>query len=99
MGQSRKDPGEKREASDKGFGELMDLFLKLNSKLREKGSPPTKEERGKAGKMEMVIIILSRSSENPGRTPRPEKPERLKSTWINDLCEDIEREGGMENSS
>jgi hypothetical protein len=92
------DRGEKREAADKALGELMDLFLKLNSKLREKISPHPKEEGRKAGKTEMVIIILNRSSENPSRTPRPEKPKLPKPNWINELCEDIEREGGKETS-
>ena len=98
MGQSSKDPVEKRDASAKALGELMDLFLKLNSKLREKISPHPKEEGRKAGKTEMVIIILNRSSENPSRTPRPEKPKLPKPNWINELCEDIEREGGKETS-
>jgi hypothetical protein len=98
MGQFRKDPAEKREASDKGLGELMDLFLKLNSKLREKISPRPKEEKGNAENIEMVIIILNRSSENTSRTPRPERPKLPKPNWINQLCEDIEREGGKETS-
>jgi hypothetical protein len=46
----------------------------------------------------MVIIILNRSSENTSRTPRPEKPKLPKPNWINELCEDIEREGGKETS-
>jgi hypothetical protein len=99
MGQSSKDPVEKREASDKALGELMDLFLKLNSKLREKISPRPKEGRGKAEKTEMVIIILNSFSENTARPPRPEKPKLSKPNWINELCEDIEREGGKEKSS
>ena len=90
---------EKREPSDKALGELMDLFLKLNAKLREKIFPRPKEERGKAGKTEMVIIILNSSSESTARPPRPEKPKLPKPNWINDLCEDIEREGGKEKSS
>jgi hypothetical protein len=99
MGQSSKDPVEKRESSDKALGELMDLFLKLNSKIREKISPRCKEERGKAEKTEMVIIILNSSSENTARPPRPERPKPSKPNWINELCEDIEREGGKEKSS
>jgi hypothetical protein len=98
MGQSGKDPVEKHETSAKALGELMDLFLKLNSKLREKISPRPKEEKGKAEKTEMVIIILNRSSENASRTPRPAKPKLPKANWINELCEDIEREGGKETS-
>lgn len=99
MGQFGKDPVEKREALDKALGELMDLFLKLNSRLREKIFPRPKERRGKAEKTEMVIIILNNSSGNPARPPRPEKPKLPKSNWINNLCEDIEREGGREKSS
>jgi hypothetical protein len=92
------DRGEKREAADKALGELMDLFLKLNSKLREKISPHPKEEGRKAGKTEMVIIILNSSPETTARPPRPEKPKPPKPNWINELCEDIEREGGKETS-
>ncbi len=98
MGQSSKDPVEKRDPSAKALGELMDLFLRLNSKLREKISPRPKEKGGNGEKTEMVIIILNRSSENPSRTPRPEKPKLPKPNWINELCEDIEREGGKETS-
>ena len=77
----------------------MDLFLKLNSKLREKISPRPKEEKRKAEKTEMVIIILNSSSENTPRTPRPEKPKLPKPNWIDELCDDIEGEGGKEKSS
>jgi hypothetical protein len=98
MGQSSKDPGEKHEASAKALGELMDLFLKLNSKLREKIYPRPKEGRRKADKTEMVIIILNSSSENSPRPPRQEKPKLSKPNWIDELCEDIEREGGKETS-
>jgi len=90
---------EKREPSAKALGELMDLFLKLNSKLRERIYPRPKEEKGKAEKTEMVIIILNSSPENTTRTPRPEKPKLSKPKWIDELCEDIEREGGKEKSS
>ena len=99
MGQSRKDSVEKGEASDKGLGELMDLFLKLNSKLREKISPRPKEEKGKAENIEMVIIILNRSSENNPRPPRPEKPKPSKPGWIDELCEEIERKSGKDKTS
>jgi hypothetical protein len=100
MGQSGKDSAEKREAPEKAFGELMDLFLKLNSKLREKIFPRSKEEKGKTEKTEMVIIIINnRSSENPVRPPHPEKSKPPKPGWINRLCEEIEREGGKEKSS
>jgi hypothetical protein len=77
----------------------MDLFLKLNSKLREKISPRPKEEKGKAEKTEMVIIILNSSSGNTTRTPRREKPNPSNPNWIDELCEDIEAEGGREKSS
>ncbi len=99
MGQSSKDPGEKNEASAKALGELMELFLKLNSKLRGKISPRPKEERRKADKTEMVIIILNSSSENTPRPPRQEKPRLPKPHWIDELCRDIEGEGGKEKSS
>jgi len=99
MGRSSKDPGDKHEASAKALGELMDLFLKLNSKLREKISPRPKEEKRKAEKTEMVIIILNSSSENTPRPPRPERPKLLKPNWIDELCDDIEGEGGKEKSS
>jgi hypothetical protein len=99
MGQSRKDSVEKREASDKGLGELMDLFLKLNSKLREKIFPRPKEEKGKGENMEMVIIILNSSPGTPPRPPRPEKPKLSKPDWIEKLCEEIERKSGKEKAS
>jgi len=99
MGQFRKDPAEKREASDKGLGELMDLFLKLNSKLRERIFPRPKEEKGKAENVEMLIIILNSSSEKSPQIPRPEKPKLPRPNWIDELCRDIEREGGKEKSS
>ncbi len=99
MGQSSKDPGEKNEASAKALGELMELFLRLNSKLREKISPRPKEERRKGDKTEMVIIILNSSSENTPRPPRLEKPKLSKPNWIDELCKDIEGEGGKEKSS
>ncbi len=99
MGQSSKDSAEKREAPEKAFGELMDLFLKLNSKLREKIFPRSKEEKGKTQKTEMVIIIINRSSEDTVRPPQPEKPKAPRPSWINRLCEEIEREGGKEKSS
>jgi hypothetical protein len=47
----------------------------------------------------MVIIILNSSSGPPARPPRPEKPKLPKPNWINELCEDIEREGGKGKSS
>ena len=99
MGQSRKDSVEKGEASDKGLGELMDLFLKLNSKLREKISPRPKEEKGKAENVEMLIIILNSSSEKSPRVPRPEKPKLPRPNWIDELCEEIERKSGKDKTS
>jgi len=99
MGQSTKDPAEKREPSAKALGELMDLFLKLNSKLRERIFPRPKEEKGKAENVEMLIIILNSSSEKYPRVPRPGKPKLPKPGWIDELCEDIEREGGKEKST
>jgi len=74
MGSSSKDPLEKHEPSAKALGELMDLFLKLNSKLREKISPRPKEEKGKTEKTEMIIIILNSSSENTPGPPARKNP-------------------------
>ena len=99
MGQSTKDPAEKREPSAKALGELMDLFLKLNSKLRERIFPRPKEEKGKAENVEMLIIILNSSSEKYPRVPRPEKPKLPRSNWIDELCEEIERKSGKEKTS
>ena len=99
MGSSSKDPLEKHEPSAKALGELMDLFLKLNSKLREKISPRPKEEKGKTEKTEMIIIILNSSLENTPRPSRQEKPKLSKPNWIDELCKDIEGEDGKEKSS
>lgn len=88
-----KDPLDKKRPSAKSLNELMDLLGKLNAKLREKISP-RKQEEDRLENMEMVIIILSRSSESTPRTSRPEKPKPLrseKSDWINSLCEEIEQ--------
>ncbi len=89
MAQSSKEPVGKKEPSAKTLNELMELLLKLNSKLRKKVSPhPGKKE---AGEMEMVIIILNSSSEPAPKNPRPEKRLAARNTWIDDLCREIER--------
>jgi hypothetical protein len=93
-----KDPLDKKRPSAKSLNELMDLLGKLNAKLREKISPYKKEE-DRLENMEMVIIILSRSSESTPRT-RSEKPKPFRSErsdWINSLCEDIEQGFGRRN--
>jgi len=88
-----KEPSRKNSPSNKSLKELMDLLMKLNAKLREKISPaPTKKENG-PGKTDVVIIIMSAQEEKsrPPKASRPAKPEPLKSDWIQDLCEEIER--------
>jgi hypothetical protein len=88
MGPSRKEP------SARTLSELVDLLLKLNSKIREKISPrPEKETKG-AKNMETVIIILNHSPGAPAKTPRPEKIEAPASDWVEDLCEEIEKGSG-----
>jgi hypothetical protein len=88
MGPSRKDP------SARSLNELVDLLLKLNSKIREKISPRSKEETKGAKNTETVIIILNHSSGAPAKTPRPEKIEAPPNDWVEDLCEEIEKESG-----
>ena len=93
MAESRKDPAKKGDPAARSLSELMELLLRLNSKIREKISPrPPKEEKA-AGNTEMVIIILNQSSENPPKAPRREKPQTRGDEWIDGLCEEIQREG------
>ncbi len=91
MGESSQDPVKKGDPSARSLKELMDLVLKLNTKIRERISPrPPKEEKPPEN-TEMVIIILNQSSENPPKTSRPEKPKTGGNEWIDDLCEEIQR--------
>jgi len=85
MGPSDKEP------SARTLTELVDLLLKLNSKIREKISPRPKEETKGAKNSEMVIIIMNHSSGPPAKAPRPQKTKTLRDEWIEDLCGDIER--------
>ena len=85
MGPSGKEP------SARSLTELVDLLLKLNSKIREKISPRRKEETKGAKNTEMVIIILNHSPGAPPKAPRPEKTKAPGNDWIEDLCGDIER--------
>jgi len=85
MGPSDKEP------SARSLTELVDLLLKLNSKIREKISPRRKEEPKGAKNAEMVIIILNHSSGAPAKAPRAEKTKAPGNDWIEDLCGDIER--------
>ncbi len=84
------DPSRK-EPSAQSLTELVDLLLKLNSKIREKISPRPKEEAKEGKNTEMVIIILNPSSGAPAKAPRPRKPKALGNDWIENLCGDIER--------
>ena len=93
MEESSKNPVKRGDPSARSVKELMDLLLKLNSKIREKISPRPPKEEKPPGNMEMVIIILNQSSENPPKTSRPEKPKTRGNDWIDDLCEEIQREG------
>lgn len=89
-----KEPSRKKSPSTKCLNELMNLLMKLNAKLREKIAPPrAKKEDGPGKATDVVIIIMSAQEEKsrPARTSRPGKPEPLKSDWIQDLCEEIER--------
>ena len=85
MGPSGKEP------SARSLTELVDLLLKLNSKIREKISPRPKGETKGAKNTEMVIIILNHSSGAPAKAPRPQKTKTLGNDWIEELCGDIER--------
>ncbi len=99
MGESSKDPAGKGDPSARSLRELMDLLLKLNSKIREKISPrPPKEEKA-TGNTEMVIIILNQSSEKSSPTARPSKPKPAESEWIDELCDEIQREGRSRRKS
>jgi hypothetical protein len=80
-----------KELSARSLNELVDLLLKLNSKIREKISPRPKEETKGAKNSEMVIIIMNHSSGPPAKAPRPQKTKTLRGEWIEDLCGDIER--------
>ena len=80
-----------KELSAQSLNELVDLLLKLNSKIREKISPRPKEETKGAKNSEMVIIIMNHSSGPPAKAPRPQKTKTLRDEWIEDLCGDIER--------
>jgi hypothetical protein len=85
MGPSDKEP------LVRSLTELVDLLLKLNSKIREKISPRRKGETKGAKNTEMVIIILNNSSGSPAKAPRPQKTKTLGNDWIEELCGDIER--------
>ena len=80
-----------KELSARSLNELVDLLLKLNSKIREKISPRPKEETKGAKNTEMVIIVMNHSSGPPAKAPRPQKTKTLRDEWIEDLCGDIER--------
>ena len=80
-----------KELSARSLNELVDLLLKLNSKIREKISPRPNEETKGAKNSEMVIIIMNHSSGPPAKAPRPQKTKTLRDEWIEDLCGDIER--------
>ena len=94
----RKEPRGKRAPSAESLKELMDLLLKLNAQLREKIAPRRKEKGPEAENREMVIIILSSSSQESPRVPRALK-SKPKNDWIDGLCEEIEREPGGRKSS
>ena len=85
MGPSHKEP------LARSLTELVDLLVKLNSKIREKISPRRKGETKGAKNTEMVIIILNHSSGAPAKVPRPPKTKALGNDWIEELCGDIER--------
>jgi len=92
--ESFKEPFRKNSPSAKSLNELMNLLMKLNAKLREKIAPSRARKENEPGKTtDVVIIIMSAQEERsrPGKLSRPGKPEPLKSDWIQDLCEEIER--------
>jgi len=93
MEESSKNPVKRGDPSARSVKELMDLLLKLNSKVREKISPRPPKEGKPPGNLEMVIIILTQSSENPPKASRPGKPKTSGNDWIDGLCEEIQREG------
>ena len=79
-----------KEPAARSLNELVDLLLKLNSKIREKIFPRPKEETKGAKNTEMVIIIMNHSSGPPAKAPRLQKTKALGNDWIEDLCGDIE---------
>ena len=92
--ESFKEPCRKKSPSTKSLNELMNLLMKLNAKLREKIAPARERNENGPGKTtDVVIIIMSAQEEKsrPAKSSRPGKPEPLKSDWIHDLCEEIER--------
>ena len=93
MGESRKDPVKKGTPSARSLRELMELVLKLNAKIRERISPRPPRGEKPPEDTEMVIIILNQSSENPSKTPLPQKRKTNGDEWIDDLCEEIQKEG------
>jgi len=89
-----KEPSRKETPSAKSLNELMNLLMKLNAKLREKIAPArAKKEDGPGKATDVVIIIMSAQEEKsrPAKSSRLGKSEPLKSDWIHDLCEEIER--------
>jgi hypothetical protein len=99
MDESGKDPLPKGAPSARSLRELMDLLLKLNSKIREKISPRPPRPEKASGNTEMVIIILSHSEEPPPKPSRGEKPKASPHGWIDDLCKDIEGRKGPRKAS
>ena len=93
MEQTSQERAKKGDPSARSLRELMDLLLKLNSKIREKISPRAPKEDKPRTNMEMVIIILNRSSEKAPKTSRPQKTKTAGGEWIEDLCEEIQKGG------
>ena len=93
MEQTSQERAKKGDPSARSLRELMDLLLKLNSRIREKISPrPPKEEKPQTN-TEMVIIILNQTSEKAPKTSRPQKAKPAGGGWIDDLCDEIQRGG------
>jgi len=87
-----KKPSEKKTPSGRSIGELMELLMKLNSKLHEKIAPRSKKEAGPEN-VDVVIIIMTTQEmkDQPAKTNKPAKPQPSKGDWINGLCEEIEQ--------
>jgi hypothetical protein len=89
-----KEPTGKKMPSSKSLNELINLLMKLNEKIREKITRPSKSKKDtRANKTDVVIIIMTNEEEkaHSTKTSRSAKAEPVKADWIQGLCEEIEK--------